>query len=137
MLKQLIQESHDAHDLQTTARTQCSALDGPVGTDRMKAKAAITWLSGASGVQAEVRLYDRLFRDPKPDAGRKEFIEALNPDSMKVVTTYAEPFLAAAKPDEKLQFERFRCFVADRADRLPGTKTVFNRVTGLKDCWAK
>jgi glutaminyl-tRNA synthetase len=59
---------------------------GTPGADSVKAKAAITWVSVASGVSAEVRLYDRLFTDPQPDAGGKDFLDALNPDSLKVVT---------------------------------------------------
>ncbi|RZI74555.1 MAG: glutamine--tRNA ligase, partial [Rubrivivax sp.] len=109
---------------------------GTPGADSVKAKAAITWVSVADGVQAEVRLYDRLFSDPHPDAGGKDFIEALNPDSLRVVTAYVEPSLAAAKPDEKFQFERHGYFVADRVDHVTG-EPVFNRVTGLKDSWAK
>ncbi|MGM9425083.1 glutamine--tRNA ligase/YqeY domain fusion protein [Hydrogenophaga sp. MI9] len=110
---------------------------GTPGADSVKAKAAITWVSVASGVSAEVRLYDRLFSDPNPDAGGKDFIEALNPNSLKVVTAYVEPSLAAAKPDEKFQFERHGYFVADRADHGVGGKVVFNRVTGLKDSRGK
>jgi glutaminyl-tRNA synthetase len=110
---------------------------GTPGADSVKAKAAITWVSAASGVSAEVRLYDRLFLDPHPDAGGKDFIEALNPNSLKVVTAYVEPSLAAAKPDEKFQFERHGYFVADRVDHLAGVKPVFNRVAGLKDSWAR
>jgi hypothetical protein len=91
----------------------------------------------ASGVSAEVRLYDRLFSDPNPDAGGKDFIEALNPNSLKVVTGYVEPSLATAKPDQKFQFERFGYFVADRVDHVAGLTPVFNRVTGLKDSWGK
>ena len=109
---------------------------GTPGADSVKAKAAITWVSAASGVSAEVRLYDRLFSDPHPDAGGKDFIEALNPNSLKVVTAYVEPSLAAAKPDEKFQFERFGYFVADRKDHT-ASNPVFNRVTGLKDSWGK
>jgi len=110
---------------------------GTPGADSVKAKAAITWVGVADGVEAEVRLYDRLFSDPQPDAGGKDFIEALNPNSLKVVTAYVEPSLAAAKPDQKFQFERFGYFVADRADHGVGGNVVFNRVTGLKDSWGK
>jgi glutaminyl-tRNA synthetase len=88
-------------------------------------------------VQAEVRLYDRLFADAHPDAGGKDFLQSLNPNSLKVVTAYVEPSLAAAKPDQKFQFERFGYFVADRLDHVAGAKPVFNRVTGLKDSWGK
>lgn len=110
---------------------------GTPGADSVKAKAAITWVGAADGVSAEVRLYDRLFTDPHPDAGGKNFLDALNPDSLKVVTAYVEPSLAAAKPDQKFQFERHGYFVADRKDHGVGGKVVFNRVTGLKDSWGK
>ena len=110
---------------------------GTTGADSVKAKAAITWVGVADGVQAEVRLYDRLFSEAQPDAGGKNFLDALNPDSLKVVTAYVEPSLAAAKPDQKFQFERHGYFVADRADHGVDGKVVFNRVTGLKDSWGK
>ena len=110
---------------------------GTPGADSVKAKAAITWVGVADGVPAEVRLYDRLFADAHPDAGGKDFLQSLNPDSLKVVTAYVEPSLAAAQPDQKFQFERFGYFVADRADHVAGAKPVFNRVTGLKDSWGK
>ncbi|MBB1651461.1 glutamine--tRNA ligase/YqeY domain fusion protein [Delftia sp. UME58] len=109
---------------------------GTPGADSVKVKAAITWVGVADGVQAEVRLYDRLFTDPQPDAGGKDFLALLNPDSLKVVTAYVEPSLANAQPDDKFQFERFGYFVADRKDHAPG-KPVFNRATGLKDSWGK
>ena len=109
---------------------------GTPGADSVKAKAAITWVGVADGVRAEVRLYDRLFADAHPDAGGKDFLLALNPDSLKVVTAYVEPSLAQAQPDQKFQFERFGYFVADRTDHAPG-KPVFNRAVGLKDSWGK
>jgi len=119
------------------AKVIADTKSGTPGADRVKAKAAITWVGVADGVQAEVRLYDRLFKDAQPDAGGKDFLESLNPDSLKVVTAYVEPSLAAAKPDEKFQFERFGYFVADRQDHGVEGKAVFNRVTGLKDSWGK
>ncbi|XDF33593.1 glutamine--tRNA ligase/YqeY domain fusion protein [Paracidovorax avenae] len=109
---------------------------GTPGADSVKVKAAITWVGVADGVPAEVRLYDRLFTDAQPDAGGKDFLALLNPDSLKVVTAYVEPSLAGAQPDDKFQFERFGYFVADRKDHAPG-EPVFNRVTGLKDSWGK
>jgi glutaminyl-tRNA synthetase len=119
------------------AKVIADTKSGTPGADRVKAKAAITWVGVADGVQAEVRLYDRLFKDAQPDAGGKDFLESLNPDSLKVVTAYVEPSLAAAKPDDKFQFERFGYFVADRVDHGVEGKAVFNRVTGLKDSWGK
>jgi glutaminyl-tRNA synthetase len=127
----------DGRVTEVHAKVIADTKSGTPGADRVKAKAAITWVGVADGVQAEVRLYDRLFKDAQPDAGGKDFLESLNPDSLKVVTAYVEPSLAAAKPDEKFQFERFGYFVADRLDHGVGGKAVFNRVTGLKDSWGK
>ncbi|MEX8518084.1 MAG: glutamine--tRNA ligase/YqeY domain fusion protein [Leptothrix sp. (in: b-proteobacteria)] len=107
---------------------------GTPGADAVKVKAAITWVSVADGVAAEVRLYDRLFTDAQPDAGGKDFKASLNPASKKIITAYVEPSLAQAEPDAKFQFERFGYFVADRKDHAPG-KPVFNKITGLKDSW--
>ncbi|MCH8180369.1 MAG: glutamine--tRNA ligase/YqeY domain fusion protein [Proteobacteria bacterium] len=105
---------------------------GTPGADSVKVKAAITWVGAADGVEAEVRLYDRLFTDPQPDAGGKDFKASLNPDSFKVIKAYVEPSLAQARPDQKFQFERFGYFVADRHDHAAG-QPVFNKITGLKD----
>ncbi|MBX9611664.1 MAG: glutamine--tRNA ligase/YqeY domain fusion protein [Burkholderiales bacterium] len=109
---------------------------GTPGADAIKVKGVITWVGAADALPAEVRLYDRLFTEAQPDAGGKDFIESLNPDSLNVVTAYVEPSLAAARADDKFQFERHGYFVADRVDHAAG-KPVFNRVTGLKDSWGK
>ncbi|MDF1485293.1 glutamine--tRNA ligase/YqeY domain fusion protein [Ramlibacter sp. H39-3-26] len=109
---------------------------GTPGADSVKVKAAITWVGVADGVAAQVRLYDRLFTDPQPDAGGKDFIALLNPGSLRTVRAYVEPSLAAAQPDQKFQFERVGYFVADRKDHRPG-QPVFNRITSLKDSWGK
>jgi glutaminyl-tRNA synthetase len=110
---------------------------GTPGSNSVKASAAITWVGVANGVSAEVRLYDRLFLDPNPDAGGKDFIESLNPNSLKVVTAIVEPSLANAQPGQQLQFERHGYFVADRIDHVQGSKPVFNLAVGLKDSWGK
>jgi glutaminyl-tRNA synthetase len=110
---------------------------GTPGADSVKAKAAITWVAVVDGVEAQVRLYDRLFADAHPDAGGKDFLQSLNPDSLRVVTAYVEPSLAAASAGQQFQFERFGYFVADRVDHVAGVKPVFNRVTGLRDSWGK
>ncbi|MEO6853820.1 MAG: glutamate--tRNA ligase family protein, partial [Rhodoferax sp.] len=110
---------------------------GTPGADSVKVKAAITWVGVANGISAEVRLYDRLFSDAQPDAGGKDFIESLNPNSLKVITAIVEPSLANAQPDQKFQFERHGYFVADRVDHVVGLKPVFNLAVGLKDSWGK
>ena len=109
---------------------------GTPGSETVKVKAAITWVGVANGVNAEVRMYDRLFLDAQPDAGGKDFIESLNPSSLKVITAIVEPSLANALPDQKFQFERHGYFVADRVDHVQGTRPVFNLAVGLKDSWA-
>jgi glutaminyl-tRNA synthetase len=109
---------------------------GTAGSDSVKAKGVITWVGVADGVKAEVRLYDRLFSDPQPDAGGKDFLEALNPHSLKVVQAIVEPSLRKALPDDKFQFERLGYFVADRVDHS-ATHLVFNQAVGLKDSWGK
>ncbi len=110
---------------------------GTPGSETVKVKAAITWVGVADGQPAEVRMYDRLFSDAQPDAGGKDFIESLNPNSLKVVTAIVEPSLANALPDQKFQFERHGYFVADRVDHVTGSKPVFNLAVGLKDSWGK
>ena len=110
---------------------------GTPGSDAVKVKGVITWVAVADGIPAEVRLYDRLFLEAQPDAGGKDFIESLNPNSLKVVTAIVEPSLANALPDQKFQFERHGYFVADRVDHVQGSKPVFNLAVGLKDGWGK
>jgi len=109
---------------------------GTPGSDSVKVKGVITWVAVADGLSAEVRLYDRLFLEAQPDASGKDFIESLNPNSLKVVTAFVEPSLAAARADDKFQFERHGYFVADRVDHAAG-KPVFNLAVGLKDSWGK
>ncbi|MGF6274803.1 glutaminyl-tRNA synthetase [Massilia sp. UYP11] len=109
---------------------------GTPGADNYKVKGNITWVSAASALAAEVRLYDRLFLDPQPDAGGKDFKSALNPNALETVTAYLEPGMQDAVADQRFQFERHGYFVADRVDSQPG-KPVFNRVTTLKDSWGK
>ncbi|MGZ8293624.1 MAG: glutamine--tRNA ligase/YqeY domain fusion protein [Telluria sp.] len=109
---------------------------GTEGANTYKVKGNIHWVSADAALEAEVRLYDRLFTDPNPDAGGKDFKLALNPNALEVVTAYLEPGMKDAKPDQRFQFERHGYFVADRVDSAPG-KPVFNRVTTLKDSWAR
>ena len=109
---------------------------GTPGSSSVKVKGVITWVSAHDGLAAEVRMYDRLFLDPQPDAGGKDYLESLNPDSLKTVTAIVEPSLANAQADEKFQFERHGYFVADRMDHAAG-KPVFNFAVGLKDSFGR
>jgi glutaminyl-tRNA synthetase len=117
------------------ARVVPDTKSGTPGADAVKVKGAITWLSAHDALPAELRLYDRLFRDAQPDTGGKELHESLNPDSKRVVRGFVERSLADAGPDDKVQFERHGYFVADRVDHQPG-RPVFNRITGLRDTWS-
>ncbi len=109
---------------------------GTDGANNYKVKGNIHWVSAPHAVKAEVRMYDRLFRDAHPDAGGKDFKQALNPDSKSVITAYLEAGADRAKPDDKFQFERHGYFVADRVDSTPD-RPVFNRIVTLKDSWGK
>ncbi|MEX3592692.1 MAG: glutamine--tRNA ligase/YqeY domain fusion protein [Burkholderia sp.] len=107
---------------------------GTEGTNNYKVKGTIHWLSAPAAVQVEVRIYDRLFREAHPDAGGRNYLEALNPDSKKVIQAYVEPGTENAAPEVRYQFERHGYFVADRYDSKPG-KPVFNRIVPLRDSW--
>jgi len=103
---------------------------GTPGADKYKVKGNIHWVSAKHAHAAEVRLYDRLFKVPEPDAER-EYLQDLNPASMSAVQAQLEPSLAAAKPEERFQFERHGYFIKDRDGR------VFNRTVTLRDSWKK
>ena len=97
-----------------------SPLSGTPGSDAVKAKDVITWIGVNDSLPSEMRLYDHLFNDAQPDAGGKDFIERLNPNSLKVVAAIVKPSLAHAQTDEKFQFERLGYFLADRVNHGPG-----------------
>ncbi len=109
---------------------------GMDGANR-KIKGTIHWVSAAHAVEAEVRLFDRLFTVEKPDdeSTGKTYRDHLNPDSKRSVTGYVEPAAAAAAPEQAFQFERLGYFVADRYDHTT-TRPVFNRSVTLRDTWA-
>jgi glutaminyl-tRNA synthetase len=111
------------------------ATRGGDAPDGRKVKATIHWVSAAHTVPAEVRLYDRLFQDPDPEAG-EDFVSNIKPNSLEVVPeARVEPSLAGAAPGSRYQFERQGYFSVD-PDSAPG-KLVFNRTVSLKDEWAK
>ena len=109
---------------------------GMEGANR-KIKGTIHWVSAQHAVEAEVRLYDRLFSVANPDdeSDGKTYRDYLNPESRKVVTGYVEPAAALAAPEQSYQFERTGYFVADRRDHTPA-KPVFNRSVTLRDTWS-
>ena len=105
---------------------------GTPGADAVKVKGVITWVAAADAAPAEIRLYDRLFTEAQPDAGGRDFLAALNPNSLRRVQTWVEPGLAALPAGTSVQFERHGYFVADVRDHAPG-RLVFNRTTTLRD----
>ena len=109
---------------------------GTEGANSVKVKGAIHWLPVHASRAAEVRMYDRLFSDPQPDSGTKDYLELLTPNSKRVLNAFVEASLADAQPDDKFQFERNGYFVADRKDHT-GAKPVFNLAVTLKDSWGK
>jgi glutaminyl-tRNA synthetase len=109
---------------------------GTPGAEKRKVKGNIHWLSAKHARNAEVRLYDRLFAHPHPDAGGRDYKEALNPDSQRTITAVVEPSLDQAQPEERFQFERHGYFIADGKESRPG-KPVFNRGVTLRDSWGK
>ncbi len=107
------------------------------GTSTKKVKGVIHWVSEVNAIEAEVRLYDRLFTKARPDAGEEDFKTFLNPDSKEIIEkALLEPGLNEVKPEDHFQFERLGYFNVDSVDSTEG-KLVFNRTVTLRDSWAK
>lgn len=121
-----ITEIHCHHDPETLGKN-------PVGR---KVKGIVHWVSAQHAHRAEVRLYDRLFTVPNPNADKeRHFTDFLNPNSLEIKTNCAlEPALAHAKLGEQFQFERVGYFCLDCVDSRPD-KPVFNRAVTLKNTW--
>jgi glutaminyl-tRNA synthetase len=117
---------------------------GTPGADNYKTKGNLHWVCAANAYTAEVRLYDRLFAHPHPGQRRegdpegieRDFLDDLNPGSLRVVQARLEPALRAAHPEDRFQFERHGYFAVDRYDSAEGAP-VFNRAIPLKDSWTK
>jgi glutaminyl-tRNA synthetase len=107
----------------------------PVGR---KVRGVIHWVSADHAVNAEVRLYDRLFSHPSPDTSKEEdFLDYINPDSLQIISdAMVEPSLLEARQTERFQFEREGYFCVERATSKNGV-LVFNRIVTLRDSWAK
>ena len=101
-----------------------------------KVKGTLHWVSATENLPIKVRLYDRLFTVESPDeAGDGDFLQFINPESMKVVQGFAEPSLKNAQPEDKFQFQRIGYFAMDKDSTTE--KYIFNRTVGLRDTWAK
>ena len=101
-----------------------------------KVKGTLHWVSQQHALKAKVRLYDRLFTDPTPDAHKdKDFMDFINPNSLEEITAYVEPSLANATEGARFQFQRMGYFVVDQDSS--SDELVFNKTTGLRDAWSK
>ncbi|KIA82931.1 glutamate--tRNA ligase [Kaistella solincola] len=121
-------------EIQTIYATYDPKSKSGSGTEESlrKVKGTLHWVSAAHALPIEVRIYDRLFTTPQPDAEKEtDFMEFINPDSLKFVQGFAEPSLADAEIGHPYQFQRIGYFTKDR-DSTP-EKPVFNRTVTLKD----
>jgi glutaminyl-tRNA synthetase len=109
---------------------------GTPGSDSVKVKGNIHWVSAAHAYEADIRMYDRLFKEANPGSGDRDFLDDINPNSVTTIQAQLELALKDAKPAESFQFERHGYFVADRKDSVAG-KPVFNRTVTLRDAWQK
>ena len=101
-----------------------------------KVKGTLHWVSIKHAIKAEIREYDRLFMDEAPDSHEdKDFMEFLNPDSLKTIDAFVEPSLLNAKVGERFQFQRLGYFNVDLD--ASSNKLIFNKTVGLRDTWAK
>ena len=116
------------------ARVMPDTKSGTPGADAVKVKGTIGWVGAHEAQAVEVRLFERLFVDDQPEAGGRDFRQALHPGSLRVVSALAEPALAQAAPEDRFQFERHGYFIADRVDHR-ADRPVFNRITPLKEAW--
>jgi glutaminyl-tRNA synthetase len=116
-------------------QVNASLIENTLGCDPEdgdKPKGVVHWVSCKHAVEAELRMYDRLFTDVNPDGGKKDFMECLNPESLVVKTGLIEPALANVAPETGFQFEREGYYVADRFDHS-NDKPVFNLTIGLRE----
>ena len=111
------------------------ATRGGTSADGRKVRGTLHWVSAEHALPAEVRLYDNLFTKPDPQENGENFLDNINPDSLKIVDALVEPSLATTAPGDKFQFVREGYFCVD-LDSTPD-RLVFNRTVGLKETWVK
>ena len=117
--------------------TRSGGAAGGAAAGGPRVKGTIHWVSAEHALAAQVRLYDRFFTQPLPEADPDvDFITLINPDSLVVVDALVEPGLAADPAGSRYQFERHGYFISDVVDSTP-ERLVFNRIVGLRDTWAK
>ena len=120
-------------EIHVTYDTDSLSGSGTEASQR-KVSGTLHWVSIKHAIEAEVRLYDRLFIDEAPDAHKeKDFLEFVNPESLKIVAGFVEPSLKDVKNEDKFQFQRLGYFTVDKDSSA--SKLVFNKTVGLKDAW--
>ena len=103
-------------------------------SSQRKVAGTLHWVSIQHALEAEVRLYDRLFIDEAPDSHKeKNFLEFMNPNSLQIVNGFVEPSLASVQSGDKFQFQRLGYFNVDKDSTE--SKIIFNKTVGLKDAW--
>jgi glutaminyl-tRNA synthetase len=124
-----ITEIHASYDVDSKSGSGTEA-------SQRKVKGTIHWVSVPHAIEAEVRIYDRLFTHENPDGDKEvDFKEYINPNSLEVIIGYVEPSLKSAQPEYKFQFQRLGYFCVDKDSSAE--KLVFNKTVGLRDTWAK
>ncbi|WP_291115084.1 glutamine--tRNA ligase/YqeY domain fusion protein [Flavobacterium sp. UBA6135] len=125
----VITEIHATYDVDSKSGSGTEA-------SQRKVKGTIHWVSIPHAVEAEVRVYDRLFTHENPDGDKEvDFKEYINPNSLQIITGYVEPSLQSSNPEDKYQFQRLGYFCVDKDSSAQ--KLVFNKTVGLRDSWAK
>ncbi|HCQ14415.1 glutamine--tRNA ligase/YqeY domain fusion protein [Flavobacterium sp.] len=120
-------------EIQVTYDEDSRSGSGSEASQR-KVAGTLHWVSISHAIEAEVRLYDRLFIDEAPDSHKeKNFLEFMNKSSLEIVKGFVEPSLADVKPNDKFQFQRLGYFNVDKDSTA--SKLVFNKTVGLKDAW--
>jgi glutaminyl-tRNA synthetase len=122
-------------EIHCTYDTDSRSGSGTEASQR-KVKGTIHWVSINHAIEAEVRIYDRLFSHESPDGNKEiDFKEFINPNSLEIITGYVEPSLQSAKNLDQFQFQRLGYFCVDKDSSAQ--KLVFNKTVGLRDTWAK
>ena len=136
--ERVVKDDHTGEIVELHCRYDPNTRGGD-SPDRRKVKATLHWVSEPHSLQAEVRLYDKLFTtaDVTVEKDGEDYRDSLNPDSLRIVSSCrVEPSLAAARPGDRFQFERLGYFCVDSKDSSAG-KPVFNLTVNLRDTWAK
>ena len=128
-------ENGNITEIHCTYDTDSRSGSGTEASQR-KVKGTIHWVSIPHAIEAEVRVYDRLFTNENPDGNKEiDFKEFINPNSLEIITGYVEPSLQSAKDLDQFQFQRLGYFCVDKDSSAQ--KLVFNKTVGLRDTWAK